>query len=192
MFDCPVKTVREYIRTIDDFPKPGIAFRDLTTLFADPRGMRLCIDGLLAPYVGQRIDAVVGLEARGFILGAAVAHQLAAGFVPIRKAGKLPGPTYAQEYTLEYNQATVEIHKDALKPGDRVLLVDDVLATGGTAQAAIGLLNRLQAEIVGSAFVAALPALGGAMRLRQAGLAMHVLCVFEEDEARDSPPHVAP
>ncbi|MGC1259743.1 MAG: adenine phosphoribosyltransferase, partial [Jannaschia helgolandensis] len=146
------KTVRDYIRTIPDFPHKGILFRDVTTLFADARGMRLCVDQLVAPFTGEKIDVVAGLEARGFILGGAVAHQLGSGFVPIRKKGKLPAATYEQEYALEYGTATVEVHRDALQPGARVLMVDDLLATGGTAKAGIALLERLGAKIIGCAF----------------------------------------
>jgi adenine phosphoribosyltransferase len=137
------KTVKDYIRTIVDFPHEGILFRDVTTLFADPRGFRMCVDQLLAPYAGMRIDKVAGLEARGFILGGAVAHQLSTGFVPIRKKGKLPGQTISQAYKLEYGEAVVEVHDDAMQPGEKVLLVDDLLATGGTAEAGIRLIERL-------------------------------------------------
>jgi adenine phosphoribosyltransferase len=172
------KTIADYIRTIPDFPHAGIMFRDVTTLFADPRGFRLAVDQLLAPYVGERIDVVIGLEARGFILGGAVAHQLSKGFVPVRKKGKLPGATIAQDYTLEYGQATVEIHDDALAPGQKVLLVDDLLATGGTAEAGIRLVERLGAEVVGCAFVIDLPDLGGRARLEALGVPVHALCDF--------------
>jgi adenine phosphoribosyltransferase len=161
----PRKTVKDYIRTIVDFPHEGILFRDVTTLFADPRGFRMCVDQLLAPYAGMRIDKVAGLEARGFILGGAVAHQLSTGFVPIRKKGKLPGQTIAQAYKLEYGEAVVEVHDDAMQPGEKVLLVDDLLATGGTAEAGIRLIERLGAEVVGCAFVVDLPDLGGRNRL---------------------------
>ena len=173
------KSVRDYIRTIVDFPHDGILFRDVSTLFADPRGFRMAVDQLLHPYVGVAIDKVVGLEARGFILGGAVAHQLGVGFVPIRKKGKLPGTTIAQEYKLEYGEAIVEIHDDALMPGEKVLLVDDLLATGGTAQAGINLVERLGAEVVGCAFVVDLPDLGGAARLRGMGMQVHALCAFD-------------
>ena len=173
------KTVRDYIRTIVDFPHEGILFRDVTTLFADARGFRMAIDQLLLPYTGARIDKVVGLEARGFILGGAVAHQLALGFVPIRKKGKLPGATIAQEYKLEYGEAIMEIHDDALKPGEKVLLVDDLLATGGTAEAGIRLVERLGASVVGCAFVVDLPELGGRARLEGLGMAVHALCAFD-------------
>ncbi|MEM9796882.1 MAG: adenine phosphoribosyltransferase [Pseudomonadota bacterium] len=173
------KTVQDYIRTIPDFPHAGIQFRDVTTLFADPRGMRIAVDQLLAPYAGTRIDAVAGLEARGFILGGAVAHQLGTGFVPIRKKGKLPGETFEQEYELEYGQAIVEVHKDAIPAGARVLLVDDLLATGGTAKAGITLLERLGTEIVGCAFVIDLPELGGRAALEALGMEVHALCAFD-------------
>ena len=173
------KSVRDYIRTIVDFPHDGILFRDVSTLFADPRGFRMAVDQLLHPYVGVAIDKVVGLEARGFILGGAVAHQLGVGFVPIRKKGKLPGTTIAQEYKLEYGEAIVEIHDDALMPGEKVLLVDDLLATGGTAQAGINLVERLGAQVVGCAFVVDLPDLGGAARLRGMGMQLHALCAFD-------------
>ncbi|AHM02576.1 Adenine phosphoribosyltransferase [Roseibacterium elongatum DSM 19469] len=172
------KVLQDYIRTIPDFPHEGIMFRDVTTLFQDPRGFRLAVDQLLAPFVGQRIDMVAGLEARGFILGGAVAHQLSKGFVPIRKKGKLPAATIEQEYELEYGSATVEIHDDALKPGDKVLLVDDLLATGGTAEAGIKLIERLGAEVVGCAFVVDLPEIGGRKRLEDMGMAVHALCHY--------------
>ena len=173
------KTVKDYIRTIVDFPHEGILFRDVTTLFADPRGFRIAIDQLLAPYAGQRIDKVAGLEARGFILGGAVAHQLSTGFVPIRKKGKLPGQTISQAYKLEYGEAVVEVHEDAMLPGEKVLLVDDLLATGGTAEAGIKLIERLGAEVVGCAFVVDLPALGGRKKLEAMGMEVHALCAFD-------------
>ena len=173
------KTVKDYIRTIVDFPHEGILFRDVTTLFADPRGFRMCVDQLLAPYAGQRIDKVAGLEARGFILGGAVAHQLSTGFVPIRKKGKLPGQTISQAYVLEYGEAVVEVHEDAMQPGEKVLLVDDLLATGGTAEAGIKLIERLGAEVVGCAFVVDLPDLGGRKKLEGLGMEVHALCAFE-------------
>ena len=173
------KTVKDYIRTIPDFPHAGILFRDVTTLFASARGMRLAVDQLLAPFAGETIDAVAGLEARGFILGGAVAHQLGCGFVPIRKKGKLPGATYEQDYALEYGTATMEVHRDALPPGARVLLVDDLLATGGTAEAGIALLGRLDVQVVACAFVIDLPELGGRALLERSGHDVHALCAFE-------------
>jgi len=175
----PTKTVRDYIRTIPDFPHAGIMFRDVTTLFADARGLRMAVDQMLHPYAGQRIDKVVGLEARGFILGGAVAHQLGTGFVPVRKAGKLPGAVISQDYTLEYGQATVELHEDAIEAGEVILLVDDLLATGGTAEAGIHLIERLGAEVVGCAFVVDLPDLGGRKRLEGMGQSVHALCAYE-------------
>ncbi len=174
-----MKTVKDYIRTIVDFPHEGILFRDVTTLFADPRGMRMAIDQMLHPYAGRPIDKVVGLEARGFIIGGAIAHQLGTGFVPIRKKGKLPGETISQAYTLEYGEAVVEMHTDAIQPGERVLLVDDLLATGGTAGAGIKLLERAGAEILGCAFIVDLPELGGRKILEDLGMDVHVLCEFE-------------
>ena len=173
------KTVQDYIRTIPDFPHEGIMFRDVSTLFADPRGFRIAIDQLLDPFAGLRIDKVAGLEARGFILGGAVAHQLSVGFVPIRKKGKLPGKTISEDYVLEYGQATVEVHEDAILPGERVLIVDDLLATGGTAEAGIKLVERSGGEIVGCAFVVDLPELGGRKKLTDMGMVLHWLCEFE-------------
>ena len=171
--------VQDYIRTIVDFPKPGIMFRDVTTLFSNPRGFRMAIDQLLHPYAGERIDVVVGLEARGFILGGAVAHQLATGFVPVRKKGKLPGTVISEAYTLEYGEAVVEVHDDAIAPGQNVLIVDDLLATGGTAEAGIKLVERLGGQVAGCAFVVDLPDLGGRKRLEALGIDVHALCSFE-------------
>lgn len=173
------KTVKDYIRSIYDFPHEGIIFRDVTTLFADARGFRMAVDQILHDYAGQKIDKVVGLEARGFILGGAVAHQLAVGFVPIRKKGKLPGTVISEAYQLEYGEAVMEIHDDALKPGERVLIVDDLLATGGTAEAGITLCRRLGAEVIGCAFVIDLPELGGRKRLEAMGIPVHALTEFD-------------
>ena len=173
------KTVKDYIRSIFDFPHEGIIFRDVTTLFADARGFRMAVDQLLQPYAGTPIDKVVGLEARGFILGGAVAHQLSTGFVPIRKKGKLPGPVIAQAYKLEYGEAVMEVHNDAIRAGERVLIVDDLLATGGTACAAIGLCRRLGAEVVGVAVVIDLPSLGGRRVVENTGVEVHALCDFD-------------
>ena len=173
------KTIRDYIRSIVDFPHEGIVFRDVTTLFADARGFRMAVDQLLSPYAGVDIDKVVGLEARGFILGGAVAHQLSTGFVPIRKKGKLPGTVISQAYALEYGEAVMEIHDDAIRAGERVLIVDDLLATGGTASAAIELCRRLGAEVVGAAFVIDLPDLGGRRVIEALGVEVHALCEFD-------------
>jgi len=174
-----MKTVKDYIRTIADFPHEGIMFRDVTTLFADARGFRMAIDQLLHPWAGEKIDKVVGLEARGFIIGGAIAHQLSKGFVPIRKKGKLPGQTLSQAYKLEYGEAIMEIHEDAIQPGERVLIVDDLLATGGTCGAGIKLIERLGGEIVGCSFIVDLPELGGRKLLESLGMSVSVLCEFE-------------
>ncbi|RVV98546.1 adenine phosphoribosyltransferase [Mesobaculum littorinae] len=170
--------VRDYIRTIPDFPHAGIMFRDVTTLFADPQGLRRCIDELVAPYRDADIDMIAGIEARGFVIGGAMADRLGAGFLPIRKAGKLPGRTISEDYALEYGQATVEVHDDAIAPGARVLLVDDLLATGGTAAAGLKLLSRLGAQVMGCAFVVDLPELGGRRILEDLGHPVHILCEF--------------
>lgn len=174
-----MKTVKDYIRTIVDFPHEGIMFRDVTTLFADPRGFRMAIDQMLHPYAGMKIDKVVGLEARGFILGGAIAHQLTVGFVPIRKKGKLPGAVISEAYTLEYGEAVMEIHDDAIKAGERILVVDDLLATGGTAAAGIKLIERLGGEIVSTSFIIDLPELGGRKVLEDMGMDVNVLCEFD-------------
>jgi adenine phosphoribosyltransferase len=167
------------IRTIPDHPKPGILFRDITTLLADARAFRQAVDQLVQPLAGMKIDKVAGIEARGFILGGAVAHQLSAGFVPLRKKGKLPHRTRAVEYALEYGTDCIEMHLDAVLEGERVLLVDDLIATGGTALAAIELLNHACAHIVAAAFVIDLHDLGGAQRLRDAGVEVSTLIAFE-------------
>lgn len=174
-----MKTVKDYIRTIADFPHEGILFRDVTTLFADAKGFRMAVDEMLHPWAGEPIDKVVGLEARGFILGGAIAHQLSKGFVPIRKKGKLPGATIAQSYKLEYGEAIMEIHEDAIQPGERILIVDDLLATGGTCHAGAQLVERLGGEIVGCSFIVDLPELGGRRLLESLGLNISVLCEFE-------------
>ena len=174
-----MKTVKDYIRTIVDFPHEGIMFRDVTTLFADPRGFRMCIDQMLHPYAGQPIDKVVGLEARGFILGGAIAHQLGTGFVPVRKKGKLPGTTISEDYKLEYGEAIVEIHDDAIEAGERILVVDDLLATGGTAEAGIKLIERLGGNIVGCSFIVDLPELGGRKKLQSMIMDVQVMCEFD-------------
>ena len=167
------------IRTIPDYPKPGIMFRDVTTLLADPYGMRACIDALMWRFMKNDIQYVAGIEARGFIIGGAVAHQLARGFIPIRKRGKLPAKVIGQDYQLEYGVDTIEIHADAIKPGDRVLLVDDLIATGGTAAAAVALIERSGGTVVGAGFIIDLPDLGGARKLRAQGVDVHALVQFE-------------
>ena len=171
--------IRETIRSIPDFPKPGIVFRDITTLLGHPRAFRRAVDELVQPYAGVRIDKVAGIEARGFILGGAVAHQLSTAFVPVRKKGRLPWRTIGQGYALEYGTDTIEIHEDAIRPGEHVLIVDDLLATGGTAEAAIKLVERAGGEVIGLSFVIDLPELGGSARLRAMGKTIKTLCTFE-------------
>lgn len=166
------------IRTIPDHPKPGIMFRDITTLLADADGFGQSIDALSAPFLGARIDKVAGIEARGFILGGAVARQLGAGFVPLRKKGKLPYKTVSADYALEYGTDAIEMHLDACQAGERVLLVDDLIATGGTALAGLSLLRGCRAQVVAAAFVIDLTDLGGAERLRAEGLPVTALMAF--------------
>lgn len=171
--------LKSVIRTIPDYPKPGVMFRDVTTLLADARGFRRAIDELVQPLAGAKIDKVAGIEARGFILGGAIAHQLSIGFIPIRKKGKLPFKTLGEKYALEYGVDEVEIHIDAVKPGEKILLVDDLIATGGTASAAIRLIERAGGEVVLCAFVVDLPELGGAEKLRALGKNVISLVAFE-------------
>jgi adenine phosphoribosyltransferase len=167
------------IRTIPDYPKPGIMFRDITTLLADARAFRRTVDELVQPMAGMKLDKVAGIEARGFILGGAVAHQLGAGFIPLRKKGKLPHRTRSVEYALEYGTDAMEMHMDAIVEGERVLLIDDLIATGGTALAAVSLLREAGARIAAAAFVIDLPELGGSDRLRAADIAVSALMSFE-------------
>jgi adenine phosphoribosyltransferase len=171
--------IKRYIRTIPDYPKPGIMFRDITTLLANLHAFRAAVDELAWPFLKGDIDYVVGIEARGFILGGAIAHVLGRGFVPIRKKGKLPSRVIGQEYALEYGVDTIEIHADAIGKGDRILLVDDLIATGGTAGAAIDLIRTSGGELIAAAFVIDLPELGGANRLRDKGVKTHTLVAFE-------------
>lgn len=166
------------VRSIPDYPKKGIIFRDITTLLGNPRAFRRAVDELVQPYAGLRIDKVAGIEARGFILGGAVAHQLSIGFVPVRKKGKLPWKVIGEDYALEYGTDRVEIHEDAVSKGENVLLVDDLIATGGTAFAAIKLLERAGAKVVGCSFVIDLPDLGGADKLRALGKDVKSLVAF--------------
>ena len=173
--------LKSMIRNIPDYPKPGIMFRDVTTLMADPKGLRATIDELIWPFLKSDIDYVAGIEARGFILGGAVAHELGLGFVPIRKKGKLPWKTIGKEYSLEYGVDTIEIHADAIGEGDRILLIDDLIATGGTAEAAADLIHTSGGEIVAAAFVVDLPDLGGSKRLKDKGVNVHTLLEFEGD-----------
>ena len=171
--------LKALIRTIPDYPKPGIMFRDVTTLLSDAKGLRSAIEAMAAPYKDKQIAAVAGIEARGFILGGAVADWLGCGFVPIRKKGKLPWKTIGQEYTLEYGVDVVEMHEDAVAPGARILIVDDLIATGGTAEAAAKLIRRSGGEIVGATFIIDLPELGGIKLLKSHGIVSHALVAFE-------------
>ena len=170
-----------FIRTIPDHPKPGILFRDISTLIGDREGLRLAVKGLCNAFPDCRPDKVAGIEARGFILGGAVASYLRAGFVPLRKKGKLPAETVEISYDLEYGTESMEIHRDAIEPGERVLLVDDLIATGGTALAGIELLRGLGAEVIGLVSVIDLPALGGSEKIRSYGISVVTLCEFEGD-----------
>lgn len=173
--------IKTIIRTIPDYPKKGIMFRDITTLWQDASGFRHVIDQLVWPYAGVRIDKVAGIEARGFVLGGAIAHQLSVGFIPVRKKGKLPAAVISEEYDLEYGTDTVEIHEDAIKKSENILLVDDLIATGGTAAAAINLIRHAGGTVVGAAFVIDLPDIGGARRIREMGVNVRTLCEFEGD-----------
>jgi adenine phosphoribosyltransferase len=171
--------LRAAIRTIPDHPKPGILFRDITTLLGDARAFRRAVDELVHPWAGTKIDKVAGIEARGFILGGAIAHQLSAGFVPIRKKGKLPHNKVSIGYSLEYGIDEMEMHEDAVSPGERVVLVDDLVATGGTAEAAVKLLQQLGADVVVACFVINLPDLGGAKKIEALGVPVRTLIAFE-------------
>lgn len=171
--------LKDTIRTIPDFPKPGIMYRDITTLLTSRRAFAEAVDQLCAPYRDKNIDNIAAIEARGFTFGGAMAYELGAGFVPIRKKGKLPFDTYAQDYDLEYGTDTLEIHADAVRGQEKVLLVDDLIATGGTAEAAIHLLRKAGANIVGAAFIIDLPDLGGMARIAKMGIPVTALVRFE-------------
>ncbi|PYE85004.1 adenine phosphoribosyltransferase [Pseudoroseicyclus aestuarii] len=171
--------LKDYIRTIPDFPVPGIQFRDVTTLFAHRDGFRLMLDQLVEAIGDLEIDCIAGIEARGFVLGGALADRLGTGFVPIRKKGKLPGKTIEESYQLEYGEAVVELHEDALSKGERVVLIDDLLATGGTAAAGLRLIDRLGATTVACVFVIDLPDLGGRKLLEELGQSVRCLVAYE-------------
>ena len=176
--DTEPMNLADTIRAIPDYPKPGIVFRDITTLLGDARAFRRAVDELVQPFAGLKIAKIAGVEARGFILGGAVAHQLSAGFVPVRKKGKLPRETLRVTYALEYGTDEIEIHRDAVQPGERVLLVDDLIATGGTAEGAVKLLSGLGAEVVAACFIVDLPELGGADKIRRLGVPVRTLVSF--------------
>ena len=171
--------LKSAIRTIPDYPKPGIMFRDITTLLGNARAFRRAVDELVQPWAGSKIDKVAGMEARGFILGGAVAHQLSAGFVPIRKKGKLPHTTVRIAYSLEYGLDEMEMHEDAVGKGERVILVDDLVATGGTAEGAVKLLRQMGADVLAACFIVDLPELGGAAKLRKLDVPVRTLLSFE-------------
>lgn len=173
--------IKSRIRTVPHYPRQGIMFRDITTLLKDPVGLRVTIHELVNRYTGMKIDKVAGIESRGFIVGAPLAHMLGVGFVPVRKKGKLPAETIGHDYDLEYGTDRVEIHTDAIAPGERVLLVDDLIATGGTAEAAASLVKKIGGEIVECAFVIDLPDIGGRQRLEKLGYKVFALCEFEGD-----------
>jgi adenine phosphoribosyltransferase len=174
-----VQSLKNAIRTIPDYPKPGIQFRDISTLLGNPFAFRRAVDELVQPFAGRQISKVAGIEARGFILGGAMAHQLSCGFVPIRKKGKLPHRTVSISYSLEYGMDEMEIHLDSVAPGERVLLVDDLIATGGTATAAVQLLQKLGAEVVAACFVIDLPELNGAHKIEALGVPVRSLVAFD-------------
>ena len=171
-------TIKTLIRTIPHYPHQGIMFRDITTLLGNARAFRRAVDELVQPWAGAKIDKVAGIEARGFIIGGAVAHQVSAGFVPIRKKGKLPHKRVSIAYSLEYGLDEMEMHEDAVVRGEKVILVDDLIATGGTAEAAVKLLRQLNAEVLAACFVIDLPDLGGAERLRKLGVPVQTLISF--------------
>lgn len=174
-------TIKSLIRTIPHYPKPNIMFRDITSLLKDPIGLKITIDELVRRYADMEIDKVIGIEARGFIVGAPLAYALGKGFVPIRKKGKLPAETIGHDYELEYGTDRIEIHADAIAPGERVLLVDDLIATGGTAEAATILIEKIGGKIVECCFVIDLPDIGGRKRLEKKGYSVFALCEFEGD-----------
>lgn len=174
----PDMNLKDHIRTIPDFPEAGIMYRDITTLLSNPDALKLSVKQLATPFRNSNIDAVAGIDARGFIFGTAVALELGVGFVPIRKKGKLPFKTYEQEYALEYGTDILQIHADAVAKGQRVLVIDDLIATGGTAEAAIRLLQRTDCEIIGAAFVIDLPDLGGARKIEALGVPVSTLIEF--------------
>lgn len=174
-----IEILKDSIRDIPDYPKPGIMFRDITTMLGDAKAFRLAVDALVHPYVGTKMDQIAGIEARGFILGGAMAHQLSAGFIPIRKKGKLPYDKVQIAYSLEYGVDEMEMHRDAVKPGQKVILVDDLIATGGTAEAATKLLQQMGADVVAACFVVDLPELGGRKKIEALGVPVRTLIEYE-------------
>ncbi len=173
--------IKSRIRTVPHYPKQGVMFRDITTLLKDPVGFRITINELVNRYTGSKIDKIAAIESRGFIVGAALAFQLGVGFVPIRKQGKLPAETVGHDYDLEYGSDRIEMHVDAIAQGERILLVDDLIATGGTAEAAVKLIEKMSGKIIECCFVIDLPDLGGRRRLEKHGQKVFALCEFEGD-----------
>ncbi|EJC62974.1 adenine phosphoribosyltransferase [Alcaligenes ammonioxydans] len=178
----PTQYIRQIIRNVPDWPKPGVTFRDITPVLQDPRSFRVLIDLFVYRYMGQKLDLVAGVDARGFIVGSVLAYELNLGFVPVRKKGKLPFNTVAEEYSLEYGNASVEMHTDSVRPGQRVLLIDDLIATGGTLLAAARLLQRLGANVVEAAAIIDLPELGGSKAVTDSGLSVYTVCSFKESD----------
>lgn len=178
----PAAYIRQTIRNVPDWPKPGVTFRDITPVLQDPRSFRVLIDLFVYRYMGQKLDLIAGVDARGFIVGSVLAYELNLGFVPVRKQGKLPFKTVAEEYSLEYGNATVEMHMDSVRPGQRVLLIDDLIATGGTLMAATRLLQRLGANVIEAAAIIDLPELGGSQTIEATGLPVYTVCSFNESD----------
>lgn len=178
----PAQYIRQTIRNVPDWPKLGVTFRDITPVLQDPRSFRVLIDLFVYRYMGQKLDLVAGVDARGFIVGSVLAYELNLGFVPVRKKGKLPFNTVAEEYSLEYGNASVEMHTDSVRPGQRVLLIDDLIATGGTLLAAARLLQRLGANVVEAAAIIDLPELGGSRAVIDSGLPVYTVCSFKETD----------
>ncbi len=182
MHTDPADYIRQTIRSVPNWPKPGVTFRDITPVLQDPQAFRVLIDLFVYRYMQQRLDLIAGVDARGFIVGSVLAYELNLGFIPVRKKGKLPFQTVAEDYSLEYGNASVEIHTDSVRPGQRVLLIDDLIATGGTMVAATRLLQRLGANTVEAAAIIDLPDLGGSQAVRDTGLSVYTACTFHEDD----------
>lgn len=182
MHTDPADYIRQTIRSVPNWPSPGVTFRDITPVLQDPRAFRVLIDLFVYRYMQQNLDLIAGIDARGFIVGSVLAYELNLGFIPVRKKGKLPFQTVAEDYSLEYGNASVEIHTDSVRPGQRVLLIDDLIATGGTMVAASRLLQRLGANTVEAAAIIDLPDLGGSKAVRDTGLSVYTACTFHEDD----------
>ena len=182
MHTDPADYIRQTIRSVPNWPKPGVTFRDITPVLQDPQSFRVLIDLFVYRYMRQRLDLIAGIDARGFIVGSVLAYELNLGFIPVRKKGKLPYQTVVEDYSLEYGNASVEIHTDSVRPGQRVLLIDVLIATGGTMVAASRLLQRLGANTVEAAAIIDLPDLGGSQAVKDAGLPVYTVCTYHEDD----------